>query len=379
MPRRNDIAKILIIGSGPNRLVALAMAFLFVVALHLPVQACSLSLARVRVSPDFRVIVSHGSIPIPGIQVEVYDEDERHQGDAAAERKPVLTLVTSQDGIAEIKNLNKGKYLVETMGPGGRSAVYAVIGDSTDKITSEISLQWPFSLHETLKTRSFSGELLSNDPWTPFQNVQVELWAPGLEKPLAKEDTGPQGRFHFDVTRPGIYVLRVIGRQDGVNPDRQIGGPDRQIGGEVAVELDPSAQDAMASLPLQFAMTTCGLTYSSCPGNGTPVATASRRIKVMHEPGVAEFPEVKDARYKLLDDRGASIAEGTADSHGIAELPSEFVGKATLVVASSGLTAIQQPLDMLTPDESAPSLVVTMTSIGGSKNCSATTLEKHAP
>ncbi len=364
MPRRNDIAKTLI--------VVTAMAFLFFVAPHPPAQACSLSLDRIHVSPDFRVIVSHGATLIPGIQVEIYDEDERQQREAAGERKPMLTLVTSRDGVAEIKNLAKGTYFVATKGPGGGSAVYAIIGDSPDKIRDEITLQWPFSLNETLKTRNFSGQLLSNDPWKPFQNVQVELWAPGLEKPLAKEETGPQGLFHFDVARPGIYVLRVVGHQDDVKPDDQIGG-------ELAVDLDSAAPDSLASLPLRFAMTTCGIVYSRCPGNDTPVATASRRMKVMHEPGVSEYPEVRDAKYKLLDVRGASIAEGITDRNGIAELPSEFVGRSTLVVASSGLTAVQQLLEFLPADESSSDLVVTMTSIGGSNNCSAVRLEKHAP
>jgi len=166
--------------------------------------------------------------------------NEEKLKDSQTEQKPVLTLVTSQDGIAEIKNLDKGTYLVATKGPGGGSAVDAVIGDSSEKVTSEVSLQWPFSLNQTLKARSFSGNLVSNDPWKPFENVQVLLWAPGLEKPLAVADTGPEGRFHFDVTQPGIYVLRVLGRQSDVRSDDQIGG-------DLSVELDPSAADASAS------------------------------------------------------------------------------------------------------------------------------------
>src|SRR5215469_11827733 len=109
MPRRNDISKILIIGSGLNRLVAFAMFFLFFVALCPAAQACSFSLATVQVSSDFWVIVSHDATPVPGIHVEIYYEGE-HQSDAATERKPVLTLVTSGDGRAEVKNLGKGLY-----------------------------------------------------------------------------------------------------------------------------------------------------------------------------------------------------------------------------------------------------------------------------
>lgn len=363
MPRRNDIAKILIVGS-----VALAMVAFSWLLFPSPARACSLSLERVHVSSNFRVIVSHGSTPIPGIPVEVYDENRR---DSQTEQKPVLTLVTSQGGIAEIKNLDKGAYLVETKGPGGGSAVYAVIGNVPDKIRSEISLQWPFSLNGTLKTKSLSGNLVSNDSWKPFENVQVLLWAPGLEKPLAVADTGPQGHFHFDVTQPGIYVLRVLGRQNHPSADGQIEG-------DLSVELDPSAPDASASLFLRFSMSTCGIEYSNCPAADTAIVTAARRVKVMHRPGMAEYPEDKDAKYKLLDDRGALLSEGKADQHGIVELPAELQGKVMLVVGSPSLTTVQQSLELLSPDESAPGLVVTMTPIAESQSCSTVRLEKNA-
>lgn len=365
MPRCNDISKILIIGS-----VALAMVVSSWLLFPSPARACVLSLQTVHVSSSFRVIVSHGSKRIPGIPVEVYDE--RKLNESQTEQKPVLTLVTSQNGIAEIKDLDKGTYLVTTRGPGGGSAVDAVIGNSSKKITSEISLEWPFSLNQTLKARSFSGNLVSNDPWKPFENVQVLLWAPGLEKPLAVADTGPEGRFHFDVTQPGIYVLRVLGRQTDA-------GPDGQIRGDLSVELDPSAADASASLFLRFSMTTCGINYSNCPAADIAIVTASRRIKVMHRPGMAEYPEVRDAKYKLLDARGTLLVEGTTDQRGIAELPPDVQGKVTLVVGSSGLATFQQSLELLSPNESAPGLVITMTVLGDySESCSTVRLESHA-
>src|SRR4051794_14644474 len=152
MLRRNDISMILIIVA--------AMALLFLVALPPLAHACTLSLDRVHVSPNFHVIVSHDTTPIPGIQVEVYDEGER-QSHTETEQKPVLTLVTGQDGVAEITDLGKGTYLVATKGHGGGSAVYAIIGDRPEKIRNEITLQWPFSLNEPLKARSFSADLLS--------------------------------------------------------------------------------------------------------------------------------------------------------------------------------------------------------------------------
>jgi hypothetical protein len=363
MPGRNDISKGRVTGLLASRLISFVLSFLFFVALPLPAPACSYSLATVRVSPDFRVIVRHGSAPVPGIQIEVYSE----------ESKLVLRLATSLEGVVEIKNLRPGKYLVQTGGPGRGGAVYAEVAEKPENTRNEISLEWPFTWRGTLKTRSLSGELVSNDPDSPFQDVQVQLWAAGLEIPMAKVDTGPQGSFRFDETQPGIYVIRVQGHQDKVDPNWQIEG-------DLSVELSPSSPDALPSLALRLGMTSCGIVYSTClPGNEDPMVTASRRLRVMNEPGVSENPGVENAKYKLLGDHGALIAEGTTDRNGTAELPSEVVGKATLVVASSGLTTLQQPLELLPLDESAPGLVVTMSTIVGSATgCSVVTLEKHA-
>jgi hypothetical protein len=372
MPRRNDIAKILIIGSGTERRLALITVFFSFVLLLARAHACSRSFARVFVSSDFHVIVRHGPTPVPGVQVQVYDTAELHRDNTSAEWKPVLTLITAQDGAAEIKGLTKGIYLVGTKGPGGGSATYVEISDKSIEKSDQISLQWPYSMNGTLKTRALSGELLTNDPWKPFETLRVELWHAGAEKPLAVVEAGPQGRFHFDEVRPGAYVVRVLGNQNNVRRDDQIKG-------DLSVELAPSAPDALASLALRLDETTCGIQYSRCGVNETPIATGSRRVKVLYQPGMAEFPLVENAKYKLLDQHGASIAEGTTDHEGNAELPSEFVGKATLLVASPLLTTIQQELDLLPPDGHAPDLVVTMVPIvGGDSQCSTVSLEKHA-
>jgi hypothetical protein len=372
MPRRNDIAKILIIGSGPKGLVAFAISFFLLVALCRPVLACIISPSqKVEVSPSFRVVVSHESTPIAGIQVEVYDEGELNRLQDGAEWRPVLTLITSRDGTAEVKNLKKGLYLVETKGPGGGSAAYAEVSGNSGKIDNEVPLQWPYSWGEILKLTSLSGELVSNDPWTPFENIRVELWAAGLEKPLAVAETGPQGRFSFNETRPGLYVLHIRGQQKKARGS--------QIEGGLPVALAPSAADALTSLALRLDETDCGIQYSRCTANETPVATASRLLKVMYKPGMSEYPGVENAKYRLLDEHGASIAEGTTDHDGNAQLPSDFVGKGTLLVASPLLTTAQQTVDLLAPDGSAPDLVVTMMPIAeGDSQCSTVTLEKNA-
>jgi hypothetical protein len=371
MPRRNETAKILIIGARSRFLVACTVWFSLLLTISATACACSVSLAKVHVASDFRIIVSHGSMPISGIKVEIYNEEELPRLQDGAEWKPILTLITSPDGVAEVKNLDKGVYLLETKGPGGGSAVYAEVSDNSDKSSNQVLLQWPSSRGEILKIRSLSGELVSNDPWIPFENINVELWAAGLEKPLAVTDTGAQGRFHFSETRPGLYVLHIRGYQKKARRS--------QIEGGLPVELAPSAPDALASLALRLDETTCGIQYSRCVPNKTPIATASRLLKVMYEPGMSEYPGIESAKYRLLDEHGASIAEGTTDHEGNAQLPSDFVGKGTLLVASPLLTTAQQAVDLLAPDVSAPDLVVTMMPIvEGDNQCSTVSLEKHA-
>ncbi|HET9792508.1 MAG TPA: hypothetical protein VFR08_14515, partial [Candidatus Angelobacter sp.] len=106
MPRRNDISKILIIGSGLRRSVTFAMVLVLLsIALPWTVQACVRSTPIVKVSGDFHVIVRHDETPIAGIQVDFYDEAKPEQPGSESEWKPFRTLVTTTDGTAEIRNL----------------------------------------------------------------------------------------------------------------------------------------------------------------------------------------------------------------------------------------------------------------------------------
>jgi hypothetical protein len=330
---------------------------------------CMRSLANVKVPPSFRVSVSQDAKAVPGITLEVYDEALLSV--EGVQPKPYLTLQTDQNGNAEVKNLAPGTYVIGTTGPGQGSAVYAIVATDHAKPSSEIKLEWPYSREKALKSRTLSGDLISNRPWHPFENIHLELWTAGSYAPLAVADTGPDGRFHFDESRPGTYILRVLGRQKDISPDDQVQG-------DVAIELSPSAPDA-TEISLRLDMSDCGIEYSNCPAN-KPVAMASRRIQVLNVPGMAEYPAIKGAHYRLLNDHGLSIAEGTTDKNGIAELPFDATGRATLIVAYDLSSMLQQPLDLLSADESAPDLVVTMTPIVGSdnNNCSTVNLEKHA-
>ncbi|HET7210094.1 MAG TPA: hypothetical protein VFI95_26205, partial [Terriglobales bacterium] len=116
-----------------------------------------------------------------------------------------------------------------------------------------------------------------------------------------------------------------------------------------------------------------------CSANEAAIAGSTRRIRVIYEPGVSEYPGVENAKYRLFDENGALIAEGTTDHDGVANLPSDFRGKSTLVVASSLSATVQQSLNLLAPDEHAPDLVVTMKTILGIHSaCSTVALETNA-
>ena len=325
---------------------------------------CMRSLASVKVSPTFRVSVWQDAKAVPGITLEVYDEALLSV--EGVRPKPYLRLQTDQDGSAEVKNLAPGTYVIGTTGPGQGSAVYAVVATDHPKPSNEIRLDWPFSRQTAIKSHALAGDLISNKPWNPFENIHLELWTAGSYAPLAAADTGPGGHFHFDESRPGTYILRIRGHQKDISPDDQVEG-------DVVIELSPSVPDA-TQISLYLDMTDCGITYNNCPAN-KPVAMASRRIQVLNVPGTAEYPTINGAHYRLLNDHGLSIAEGTTDKNGIAELPSDVTGKATLIVASPLMATLQQTLDLLTLDADAPDLAVTLTQLD---ECSSVSLEKHA-
>lgn len=347
-------------------LAYLAAVLLLFVGLSRLAEACWVSWPTVDVTPSFRVIVQHGSTPVPGIKVEVFDSADLEKSHGETPWKPILILSTGNNGAVEVQNLKPGTYLVETKGPGSGSAVYAQVSAKGGKHGNQIALEWPASWKGILTARTLGGELASNNPWVPFQSIQVELWTAGAETPLAVETTGAEGRFHFDEAHPGIYILRIHGRQEGV-------GDTWQVDGEVPVELSPTGTARPDVLSLHLAMTSCGISYSNCPlPNG--VTTASRRLRV-HDPLGAVIAR---AKYELLDESGAALANGSTNSDGIAEFPSDLTGKLTLMIASPGFTLLKQPVELLAPDRRARDLVVAMAVHGNENECSAVKLEKHA-
>ncbi|HJT52647.1 MAG TPA: prealbumin-like fold domain-containing protein, partial [Candidatus Angelobacter sp.] len=212
---------------------------------------CVRSMERFKVPPSFRVSVWNDAKSVSGITIAVYK-------DASVEDvkpTPVLTLQTDQTGSAEVQDLAPGVYVIATTGPGQGNAAYAIVATNHPKPSSEVKLYWPYS-QPTIKSHALAGNLISNKPWNPFENIHLELWTTGTSSPLAVTDTGPDGYFHFDEPQPGTYVLRIRGHQKGIKPDLQVGG-------DVAIELSPSAPEA-TEISLQLDMTDCGIEYNNC-------------------------------------------------------------------------------------------------------------------
>lgn len=344
-----------------------AAGLLLFMGLSWRADACWISLATVHVSSNFRVIVQHGSTPVPGVQVAVFDNADLEKSHGETKWKPILTFVTGPAGAIDILHMKPGTYLIETKGPGAGSAVYAEVSTKPVKGDNPISLEWPASWNGILKARTLAGTLASNNPSVPFQNIHLELWTAGAESPLAAEDTGAGGHFKFSALKPGIYVLHVRGDQQGV-------GPTWQVDGDIPVELSPSSADLSDDVSLNLAMTSCGIAYSRCAVPSV-VTMASRRIRVRDPLGAV----IARAEYALEDQSRAVKAHGYTDSNGTADLPPDLLGKVTLVIASPGFSLLKQPLDLSVRDANAGDLLVSMGLQFGEKSaCSAVSLEKHA-
>lgn len=343
-----------------------AAGFLLMFGLAWRADACFLTLGTVHVSTNFRIVVQHGSTPIPGIPVAIFSSADLAKPHGETEWKPTLTFVTGPDGAVDIQNLKPGRYLIETKGPGKGSAVNAEVSAKRVKTSNQITLAWPFSSDGILKTRALAGQLASNNPWIPFQDIHVELWTAGSKTPIAAENTGAEGHFHFEQTASGIYVLHVRGQQKGV-------GDNWQVDGDIPLELSPSAVNVPEELSLQLGESSCGISYSSCPAPNI-VAMTSRRIRVRDPLGAV----IAHAEYELEDPSSAVKAHGSTDSNGIAELPPDLLGKMTLVIASPGFTLLKQPLDLRAFDANAGDLLVSMAGQMSEDQCSSVSLEKHA-
>lgn len=325
---------------------------------------CMRSMARVKVPPSFSVSVWNDARPAPGISIEVYKDEPYVEGVTPI---PVLTLQTGKDGSAQVKYLAPGVYVVATTGPGQGSAAYAVVASNHSKPSSEIKLEWPVSTGGILRTKALTGLLASNNPLAHFENIHAELWAAGVQEPLAVQDIGMDGHFQFKETKPGIYILRIRGQ-------RKKARYDAQVEGDIPLELLPAEKNSQELLSLYLGMSDCGITYDSCP---VPRAEdwPTRRLQVYDPAGSI----ITYSEYRVLNPAGAEVAAGSTGSNGIVELPHELNGMVTLIVTKTGSPVFELPMDLIDPTDTAKYLFATMGVQGyGGSNCSAANLENNA-
>lgn len=329
---------------------------------------CVRSMERFKVPPSFRISVWNDAKSVPGIAIAVYAFYKDGPSVEGVKPIPVLTAQTDYTGSAEVKDLAPGVYVIATTGPGQGSAAYAVVATNHRKPSSEIKLAWPStSVRGVLSARTLTGMLASNNPWAPFENIHAELWAAGVQEPLAVQDLGTDGHFQFNETKPGIYILRIRGQ-------RKKARYESQVEGDIPVELLPATKNSQDPLSLYLGMSDCGITYDSCP---IPSADAlpTRRLQVYDPDGSI----ITYSEYRVLNPAGAEVAAGSTGSSGIVELPRELSGMATLVVKRTGSAVFTLPLDLISPTDTAPYLWVTMGVQGyGGNQCSAEHLEKNA-
>lgn len=326
---------------------------------------CVSSPADVNVPPSFHVSVWYGAKAVPGIPIEVYNNAALYI--ESVKPLPVLSLQTDQNGNAEIMNLAPGVYLIQTTGPGRGSAVYAHVAINHSKPTSEIKLEWPYSARGILRAKTLTGVLASNNPLAPFENIHAELWAAGVQEPLAVQDIGTDGHFQFNETKPGLYILRIRGQRTNAQYDPKVEG-------DIPVELLPATKNKQEPLSLYLGMTDCGITYDSCPVRSADVLP-TRRLQVYDPLGSI----ITYSEYRVLNPAGAEVAAGSTGSNGIVELPHSLNGMVTLIVTKTGSPVFELPMELIDPTDPAKYLFVTMGVQGyGGSNCSAAHLEKNA-
>lgn len=325
---------------------------------------CVRSMERFKVPPSFRISVWNDAKSVPGIDISVYKDGPFVPG---VKPIPVLTLQTDHTGRAEVKDLAPGVYVIATAGPGQGSGAYAVVATNHPKSSNEIKLDWPSSVRGIISAKTLSGVLASNNPWAPFENIHAELWAEGVQVPLAAQDLGMDGHFQFNETKPGIYILRIRGQ-------RKKARYDSQVEGDIPMELLPATKNSQVPLSLYLGMSDCGITYDSCPIPSVD-ALPTRRLQVYDPLGSV----IKYSEYSVVNPAGAEVAAGSTGENGMVELPHELSGMATLVVKKTGSAVFTLPLDLISPTDPAPYLFVTMGVQGyGGDQCSAEHLEKNA-
>jgi hypothetical protein len=348
MPRRNDIAKILIIGS-------VVFIALVVTLSPEPAIACAIFPPAIDVTPDFDILVlDHGS-PVPGIPIEVTQV-------GAKSDHPLLTLKSGADGRVAVKGLAAGDYSVESNAAMWVPGFIARVGNPKAQVEkSLVKFQWPS--YRIARVKALRGRLWSENSQSHFEDLDLRLFLVDGRPASPSQFTGPSGRFEFKDVNPGLYVMWMHAKQPHVRKGFEDEGP-------IVVRVDPEDQSAPAELDLPIGSTSCGIWYAQCDQQNA-ISLASRRIKLRDSNSAAVFA----AQYVVTDSSGNQTASGLSNREGIIHLPKELRGTYKLAINSSGFTPLEQPLEFLPYDSRARDLYVVL-NLGGS--CSEAKLEKNA-
>lgn len=276
MPRRNNIAKALII------------------AVAAPAFACTEFAAPPKpVYPSFTVRVLKFSQPVPGISVRLVHHYDDFPGPQTIplQRFPVIgRAVTDASGIAHFTNAPIGEYdVVADIGPrDDPPRLFVKVSRKLAGASNEIKLASPAL--EFLPSQSMAGVL------------NLSLTDADLQLHLIRADSGRvidtvrlnDGTFHFqDSLPPGPYYLRLEGKFLSREPE---------VLGDLGVWLDPSGQ-APASINADVTISSCGVWYAAaCSRPTVEVPRACGRL--IDELG-ASFP-AKD--IKMLDEHSEVVA-----------------------------------------------------------------------
>lgn len=349
MPRRNDIAKILMIGSF------VVVAIVVMLFPH-PAIACAIFPLAIDVTPDFDILVVDHGTPVPDIPIEVTQV-------GVGSDHPLLTLKSGADGRVAVKGLAPGDYSVESNFAMWVPGFIARVGNPRAQAKKNlVEFQWP-NFH-ILRTRHIRGRLWSPDPNNAFEDLDLRLFLVDGRPASSSQFTGPSGEFDFKNIDPGLYVLWMHAKQPHMDKGYEAEGP-------IVVQLVRSDRSAPDELDLPIGSSSCGIYYPPQCVKGNPISLSSRQIKIADSDGGL----VESAHYAITDSSGSKIISGESDREGFIHLPKELNGTYKLAIYRSGFSPLEQTLQLLPYDSRARDLDVIL-NIGGS--CSEAKLETHA-
>ena len=197
-------------------------------------------------TPDFVVVVTHGSKPIPGVEVIV-----THSPGASV----FLSVSTDERGVAEIHGLPAGKYWLAASYrdiEAGRELIE--VTSKAKKPKKQFNFRWADYSYEMRAVGGKLAGLAKGNSGHPLQDLihPVEVSHPGIPITLRnafsdeeyRTTSDSSGTFLFDPLSTGTYILTI-------------GGGAKSFGGQIAdpttfvIDVTESAKRDLLPLRLQ--------------------------------------------------------------------------------------------------------------------------------